>query len=106
MELITKYNIYIGLNDKDSKKQEISIERAKEKVIEILTNNNINGLTMYKVDGVFKHENGQVVFEKSLKVELLEVKEEEVINSIKELKKALNQESILLEKEKKEINFI
>lgn len=104
--MIIKYNIYIGLNDKDSKKQEISTRRAKEEAIKILNNNNINGLTMYVVDGVFKHETGEVVFEKSLKVELIEIKEEEVINSIKELKNALNQESILLEKEKKEIKFL
>lgn len=105
MEII-KYNIYIGLNDKDSKKQEVSTRIAKEEVIRILTNNNINGLTMYKVNGVFKHKTGKIVFEKSLKVELLEVEEEEVIKSIEELKKALNQESILLEKEKKEISFL
>lgn len=104
--IMIKYNIYIGLNDKDSKKQEISIERAREEVIKILNNNNINGLTMYVVDGVFKHENGEVVHEKSLKVELLEVREDEIIKSINELKEALNQESILLEKEEKEIDFI
>lgn len=101
-----KYNIYIGLNDKDSKKQIISTRRAKEEVIKILNNNNITGLTMYEVMGVFKHETGEVVFEKSLKVELLEVKEDEIIKSINELKKALNQESILLEKEEKEISFL
>lgn len=104
--MIIKHNLYIGLNDKDSKKQEISTRRAREEVIKILNNNNINGLTMYVVDGVFKHENGQIVFEKSLKVELLEVEENEVLKSIQELKKVLNQESIMLEKEKKEINFI
>lgn len=104
--MIIKYNIYIGLNDKDSKKQEVSTRRAKEKVIEILNDNNITGLTMYEVMGVFKHEDGFITFEKSLKVELLEVKENEVIKSIQELKRALNQESILFEKEKKEINFI
>ena len=94
---ITKYNIYIGLNDKDSKKQE---------VIKILNDNNITGLTMYEVMGVFKHETGEVVQEKSLKVELLEVEEEDVKKSIDELKKALNQESILLEEEEKKVNFI
>lgn len=101
-----KYNIYIGLNDKDSKKQEVSTRRAKEEVIKILNANNITGLTLYEVTGVFKHEDGTLTFEKSLKVELLEVEEEEVLKSIKELKNALNQESILLEKEKKEVNFI
>ena len=101
-----KYNIYIGLNDKDSKKQEVSTRKAKQEVIKILNNNNITGLTMYEVTGVFKHDNGTIVFEKSLKVELLEVEEEEVKKSIDELKKALNQESILLEKEEKEISFL
>lgn len=104
--MIIKYNLYIGLNDKDSKKQEISTRRAKEEVIKILNNNNINGLTMYVVDGVFKHETGEIVFEKSLKVELIEVEEKDILKSIQELKKALNQESVLLEKEKKEINFL
>ena len=101
-----KYNIYIGLNDKDSKKQEVSTRRARQEVIKILNNNNITGLTMYEVMGVFKHEDGTITFEKSLKVELLEVEEEDVLRSIQELKKALNQECILLEKEKKEVNFI
>lgn len=101
-----KYNIYIGLNDKDSKKQEVSTRIAKEKTIKILNANNITGLTMYEVMGVFKHEDGFITYEKSLKVELLEVEEKEVLKSINELKKALNQESILLEKEKKDINFI
>ena len=101
-----KYNIYIGLNDKDSKKQEVSTRRAKEEVIKILNNNNITGLTMYEVTGVFKHEDGTMTFEKSLKVELLEVEEVDVLKSIEELKKALNQESIMLEEEKKEVSFI
>lgn len=101
-----KYNIYIGLNDKDSKKQEVSTRRAKGKTIKILNNNNITGLTIYEVMGVFKHEDGTITFEKSLKVELLEVKKEDVLRSIEELKRALNQECIMLEEEKKEVNFI
>lgn len=104
--MIIKYNIYIGLNDKDSKKQEVSTRRAKEEIIKILNNNNIIGLTMYEVTGVFKHDNGFITFEKSLKVELLEVKKEDVLKSIEELKKALNQESIMLEEEEKKVNFI
>ena len=61
---------------------------------------------MYEVTGIFKHENGIMVFEKSLKVELLEVKKEDVLRSIQELKTALNQESILIEEEEKKISFI
>lgn len=104
--MIIKYNIYIGLNDKDSKKQEVSTRKAREEVIKILNNNNITGLTLYEVTGVFKHEDGATTFEKSLKVELLEVEEEDVLRSINELKKALNQECIMLEEEQKKVNFI
>lgn len=104
--MIIKYNIYIGLNDKDSKKQEVSTRRAREEVIKILNANNITGLTMYEVMGVFKHENGFITYEKSLKVELLEVKKEDVLKSIEELKKALNQESILFEEEEKKVSFL
>lgn len=104
--MINKYNIYIGLNDKDSKKQEVSTRRAKQEAIKILNNNNITGLTIYEVMGVFKHEDGTITFEKSLKVELLEVEEEDVLRSINELKKALNQECIMLEEEQKKVNFI
>lgn len=104
--MIIKYNIYIGLNDKDSKKQEVSTRRARQEVIKILNNNSITGLTMYEVMGVFKHEDGTITYEKSLKVELLEVKKEDVLKSINELKEALNQESILLEEEEKKISFI
>ena len=104
--MIIKYNIYIGLNDKDSKKQEVSTRRAKQETIKILNHNNITGLTIYEVMGVFKHEDGATTFEKSLKVELMEVKKEDILKSIEELKKTLNQESILLEKEEKEISFL
>ena len=104
--MIIKYNIYIGLNDKDSKKQEVSTRRAKQETIKILNHNNITGLTMYEVMGVFKHEDGATTFEKSLKVELMEVKKEDVLKSIEEWKRGLNQESILLEEEEKKIDFI
>ena len=37
--MIIKYNIYVGLNDKDSKKQEISTRKARDEVIKILNDN-------------------------------------------------------------------
>ena len=89
-----KINLYIGLNDKDSKKQEIStIEAFKivQKTAMIL----FGGGTIYEVLGFYTHENGDIVEEKSLKLELVEVENSKVLEFINIMKTVLNQESIL-----------
>lgn len=101
-----KYNVYIGLNDKEKLKQIIDTKKAKNEVYEILLKNNIKGYTIYLVNGVFTNENGDITKEKTLKVELLDIKKDDILKAIQEIKKTLNQECILLEEEKKEVNFI
>lgn len=101
-----KYNIYLGLNDKDTLKQKIDTSKAKKEVYKILLNNNIKAYTIYLVNGVFTNEKNDITQEKTLKIEVLDIKKDDILKSIKEIKKVLNQESILLEIEKKEVNFI
>lgn len=101
-----KYNIYLGLNDKDTLKQKIDTSKAKKEVYKILLKNNIKGYTIYNVNGVFTNEKNEITREKTLKIEVLDIKKDDILKSIKELKKVLNQESILLEEEKKEISFL
>jgi hypothetical protein len=101
-----KYNIYIGLNDKEKLKQIIDTSKARKEVYNILLKNNIKGYTIYLVNGVFTNEKNEITKEKTLKVEVLDIKKDDILRSIKELKKVLNQESILLEEEVKKINFI
>ena len=101
-----KYNIYIGLNDKDTLKQKIDTTKAKKEVYNILLKNNIKGYTIYLVNGVFTNEKNEITREKTLKLELLDIKKDDILKSIQELKKVLNQESILLEEKIKKVNFI
>lgn len=101
-----KYNVYIGLNDKEKLKQIIDTKKAKNEVYKILLKNNIKGYTIYLVNGVFTNEVGDITREKTLKIELLDIKKDDILKAIQEIKKALNQECILLEEEKKEVNFI
>lgn len=101
-----KYNIYLGLNDKDTLKQKIDTSKAKKEVYKILLKNNIKAYTIYLVNGVFTNEKNDITREKTLKIEVLDIKKDDILKSIKEFKKALNQESILLEIEKKEVNFL
>lgn len=99
MEMEKKYNLMIGLNDKELLKQVITTENAKTIVINILNSYNVNALTIYEVNGVFTNEEGKTTIEKSLKVEIINDKIDYItmLQIIGTLKVALNQESIGLE---------
>ena len=69
------YKIYIGLNDQESKKQEIDTNDALVIVSEYLANH-FEGATAYNAIGIYKHENGEVVRENSIVIELVFVNDE------------------------------
>ena len=64
-----------------------------------IINNYCEGATIYECQGIYKHDNGEIVFEKTLKIELMFIDRVTVVSIVKDLKKALNQESIVLQKE-------
>ena len=102
---MTKFSISLGLADKDSKKEEFSISDSKAKVIGLLTGLKINGGSLTEMEGFYRHENGVLVVEKSLKIEYLEL--DENLDKLAKYNKAMlvcdmlknhfNQESVLLE---------
>ena len=97
---MTKTTLYIGLNDKDTKKQEVNTTEA----IKLLTNMlaDIGGATIYEATGIYTHENGDIIIENTLRVELIGIEENIILNKIKVLKLLFNQESII--KQTEEIN--
>ena len=97
---MTKTTLYIGLNDKDSKTQKINTVEA----IKILTNLlvDIGGATIYNATGIYTHENGDIIIENTLRVELIGIEENIILNKIKVLKLLFSQESII--KQTEEIN--
>ena len=60
-----KFILYLGLNDKDTKKQEIATLEAY-KIVNNIINNYCEGATIYECQGIYKHDNGEIVFEKTL----------------------------------------
>lgn len=105
---MTKTLLTIGLNDKNTERQEIETGAAKNIIANILLNQfNIFAFTMFECSGVYKMEStSNIIFENSIRVEIAtddELTEADAI--IAELKNALNQESIMMEKETKEIFF-
>ena len=97
-----KHILYVGLNDKDSKMQEISIIDAYKIVQNILIGVGYDGGNIQESTGFYRHESGEVVIEKSLRVELCFADDKKTSEAIKQLKIILNQESIILERDSKD----
>jgi len=102
---MTKYTLYIGLNDKDTKTQRIETMEASKIVQNVLTDTTGGG-TIYSATGVYRHDNGTIVIENTLRVELVAVAMEAVRGAIDVIKKALNQESVILQTENIQSVFI
>ena len=95
----------VGLFDKDTKKQEHDTAEAQALVNNYVASH-FDGATVYSCDGVYKHADGTTVREPSIRVELCYTEREKVIEFAQWAKKILNQESIMLEEVKEEIDFI
>ena len=67
---MNKYTLYIGLNDKDTKQQHLDNLEASKIVQNILTEKTGGG-TMYNATGVYKHHDGTVIIENTLRVEIV-----------------------------------
>lgn len=93
-----KYILYVGLNDKDTKTQKIDTLSAYNLANNILLNY-VEGATVTQSKGIYKHNNGNVVIENTLIIELLFTDKTTVETIAKELKIALNQESIAIQKQ-------
>lgn len=95
-----KITLYIGLNDKDSKVQEINTLDAYKVV-----NNTLGvGSTITEGRGIYTHDDGTVVSEVSLVVELLDfdntLTKEWLKGKVDTLKAILNQESIAVQEQR------
>lgn len=100
-----KYTLYIGLNDKDTLKQEIKTEEAVSIVANVFTGY-ADGCTIYHATGYYKNEAGEDTIENTLKVEVFDIAEEKLIMAAKVIKLMLNQESIVKQVEEVNSEFI
>ena len=99
----------IGLYDKDTKVQEIEAETAKNIISDELINHfNIYAFTMMNAYGVYKMNDGSIVKEPSVRLEIADndLTKETIYRIIKRLKTELNQESIMYKMVVSDIDFI
>ena len=93
-----KYTLYCGLNDKDTRRQEISTLEAA-KMVRNACLSYVDVATIFEADGIYKHDDGELVAEKTLRVELMMVEQSVVRRIVDTLKAALNQESIAVQEQ-------
>ena len=93
--MFTKYTLYIGLNDKDSKMQEISTTDAY-KMIGAL----VGDCTIQEARGLYTHADGTTVLENTLIVQIIDFAGNmDVAPVVDTIKTALNQESVAVIRE-------
>ena len=99
------FTIIAGLNDKDTKKQIISTAQAEKRIAAIILNYT-GGATLTRCKGIYTHDNGATVYENSINAELSGIDTETALKIARDIKTALNQESIYFAVTDAEIDFI
>lgn len=99
------YIIICGLNDKNTRKQEITTEQAKTALAGIILDY-ADGATLTECNGIYKHEDGGIVFEKSIKIEISGISKENAERIASRAKIAINQESIYFAEFASDVRFI
>ena len=93
---MTKFIIYCGLNDQNTKNQEISTIDAYKIASNIFVKTT-GGATITEAVGVYTHDDGTIVTESTLRCEIFGADVATVESAAKALKTALNQESVVIE---------
>lgn len=99
METGEKYVLYIGTNDKDTYTQLIPTEEARD-IVNAICTKYVDGYTASEAKGGWVDETDTLTQENTLVYAFYEVTEEQLVNIMEEILTALNQNSILLEKQK------
>ena len=100
-----KIILFVGLFDKDSKAQEISTLDAY-KVASNLLCDIIGFGTITEAMGVYTHDDGTIVQEPTLRIEVSNIDIESMKRLAIALKQALNQESVGFEVVKSDFDFV
>ena len=98
------YTLYVGTNDKDTYKQEIPTDEAKHIVDEICTKY-VNGFTVQDSIGTWNDENDIITHENTIMCYLDDIDEETLHRICDEIRSALNQNTVLIQKEYTALDF-
>ena len=104
-EKINTYNLYVGLNDKDSGTQILDDDYAMNFVRDTVSNI-VGGATFTKSFGYWVDEFGNETRENTMVVKITATDDEHIERICKQLDYSLNQNCIMVEKTVSEIAFV
>ena len=99
-----KYEIFIGIKDKDSYQEILNVESFKKILVEVCTEKQISFSLLTQLGG-YTHNKGYTT-ETSLRVIIIGISEEELIPLGIKLKEMVNTDTILITKAEMEYSFI
>ena len=99
-----KYEIFIGLKDKDTYEELLDVDRFKEVLTDICTEKQIS-FTMLTQLGGYTHDKGYTT-ETSLRVVIIGISENEMKLLGNKLKEIVNTDTILITKTEIEYSFV
>ena len=104
---MTRYTLTIGLFDKDTKRQKISSDMAL-RIVSDLVVQTVGYGTIYNGNVIYTHINGSIVVEPSLVFFVDGEKDlKDIVKTLAwQIKKALNQESVMLKETAVKMEFI
>ena len=104
-EIIATYNLYVGLNDKDTYEQIFDDDYAMDTIRSIVTKI-VGGATFSKSFGHWVDEFGNETNETSIIVKIVGTDDVHIERICKELNHVLNQNCIMVEKTMSQIAFV
>ncbi len=100
-----KITLYLGLNDQETKRQEIKTLDAY-KIVSNLMAKEVGGCSIGEIEGVYQHDNGEIIHEKSLEIKLFGVTKTKANSLAQTLCGLFNQESVIVEVTQVSSDFI
>lgn len=91
-----KYTLYVGLNDKDTKMQKIDTLEGYKVAMNVIKNYT-SGATIFSATGIYTHDDGTIITENTLRIELMFIDKPKVVELVNVLKLTFNQESIVMQ---------
>lgn len=98
------YTLYIGTNDKDTYTQIKPMDEVKQ-LVDAICIQYVNGFTFQDANGTWRDEKGVITHENTIICQFDEIDEETLFRICDELRRALNQNTILIEKECVQLDF-
>lgn len=89
--------LFVGMNDKDTRQENMPKEQQINKITSILVSfNAISGGTISEASGFYTMNDGTMTFEKTYRIELLNVSVDVARRACSDLAHVFNQESVLM----------